>query len=210
MSPLLLLGGTFDPVHRAHLAMAREALSLLGVDSLRLLPAGDPPHRPPPGAGAQHRLRMLRLACAGDPRLEVDERELHRQGPSYSVLTLREYRQELGAQRPLVMVLGSDAAGGLTLWHEAPALSTLCHLLVLVRPGERLDPSVPERLGWRRAETAAALRDAPAGRWYLHQGPLIDISSTAVRAALREQPERVGQMLPPGVVDYLREHRLYG
>src|SRR5690606_37952974 len=95
LEPVLLFGGTFDPVHLAHLAMAREALACMGASRLVLVPAGNPPHRPPPGADARHRTRMLALACAGDPRLQIDNREIHREGPSYSVLTLGEYRAEL-------------------------------------------------------------------------------------------------------------------
>lgn len=207
--PRLLFGGTFDPVHRAHLLMAREAMGCLGLDRLTLLPAGDPPHRAAPGASAMHRLQMLALACAGDPRLQIDRRELHREGPSYSVLTLREYRAECPPDTPLVLVLGVDAAGGLAAWHEAEALPGLCHLLVLARPGAELDPRLPERLGWHAAAHPSTLLEHPAGRWTLHRGPLLELSATAVRKALLENGVELSEWLDPAVLDYIRAQRLY-
>ncbi len=208
-TPRLLFGGTFDPVHRAHLLMAREAMACLELDRLSFLPAGDPPHRAPPGASAEHRLRMLALACAGDPRLQIDRRELHRQGPSYSVLSLREYRAECPSGTPLVLVLGVDAAAGLASWHQAGQLSALCQLLVLARPGAKLDPALPEQLGWRRATQLSALTCAPAGNWFLHNGPQAELSASAVRKALADADPVLSDWLDPAVLDYIRSQDLY-
>lgn len=207
--PVVLFGGTFDPVHRAHLAMAREALAALGLDRLVLLPAGDPPHRAAPGASAKHRLRMLALASIGDPRLQIDRREVHREGPSYSVLSLREYRTECPPGTPLVLAMGIDAAAGLGSWHEVESLPGLCHLLLLARPQAQLDPDLPGRLGWRRAADPAALAEAAAGSWYLHRGPLLELSASAVRQAVRVQDPRLADWLDPAVLDYIGQQRLY-
>lgn len=209
MAPVLLFGGTFDPVHRAHLAMADEAMDCLGVDRLTLIPAGDPPHRPPPGAAAEHRLAMLQRACAGDARLRIDARELRRSGPSFSLLTLGECRAELGSEVPLVLVLGSDAAAGLGSWHGAGQLSALCHLLVLQRPDAELDERIPQRLGWARVAQAAGLSEQPAGRWYLHRGSAWALSASALRRGLSEGAAAAEQGLDPAVLDYVRSHRLY-
>nr|WP_282452995.1 nicotinate-nucleotide adenylyltransferase [Lysobacter sp. CAU 1642] len=204
-----MFGGTFDPVHPAHLAMAREALALCRADSLILLPAGDPPHREAPGASAEHRLRMLALACAGDPRLRIDPRELRRPGPSYSLLTAREYRDECGEDTPVLLVLGADAAAGLGSWHGARELPGLVHLLVLARPGARFDPLLPERLGWQSAQDVASLLGCAAGRFLQHTGPLMEHSATAVRGALREGGTDEVGLLDPAVLAYIREHGLY-
>lgn len=122
--PLALFGGTFDPVHLGHLRAAWEAAEALEAD-VHLLPAHVPPHRAQPVASSAQRLALLRAALRGQDRLLVDERELRRRGPSYTVDTLRELRGEIGAQRPLLLLLGADAFAGLPSWHEWRALSTM-------------------------------------------------------------------------------------
>ena len=101
MKPLAIFGGTFDPVHLGHLNAAWEAAELLDAD-VRMLPASVPPHRPAPIASASHRAAMLRAALRGQARLELDTRELDREGLSYTIDTLRELRKEVG-ERPLVL-----------------------------------------------------------------------------------------------------------
>ena len=100
-----LFGGTFDPVHFGHLRAALEAAEQLDANEMRLLPAGQPPHRAAPHAAARHRLEMLRLSVAGHARLAVDDRELRRPGPSYMVDTLEDLRGEIG-ETPLVLCVG--------------------------------------------------------------------------------------------------------
>ena len=107
--PLGLLGGTFDPIHLAHLRLAEEAREALGLERVRLIPAGDPPHRDTPQSAAEHRLAMAQRAIAGNPALEVDDGEIRARQKSYTVLTLERLRAEFGAQRPLVLLLGADA-----------------------------------------------------------------------------------------------------
>jgi len=104
----MLYGGTFDPVHNGNLAVADLASALFDAD-VSVLPSADPPHRAPPGASAEQRAAMLDLAIAGHPRLHVDRRELRRAGPSYSVDTLREVRNEIGPDASLAWLLGADA-----------------------------------------------------------------------------------------------------
>lgn len=207
--PLLLYGGTFDPVHRAHEAMAREALRLVAAERLVWIPAGDPPHRPAPGADAAERLRMLQLAGAEGEGFRLDRRELERAGPSYSVLTLREYRAECGPSRPLVLLLGVDAAAGLGDWHRAEELAGLCHLLVLARPNAHWDPALAGRLGWQAVRQPAAFASAPAGLFLMHEGPLLDLSATAVRRALAEDAPELSVWLHPAVLAHIRERGLY-
>jgi len=125
-----IFGGTFDPVHFGHLRAAVEAREKLGLDDFRLLPAGEPPHRGKTSASAVQRLDMLRLAIAGCPGLQVDDREIRRAGSSFMVDTLEDLRRESPAS-PLLLLIGQDAANGLDRWHRWPALFDLAHLVVM-------------------------------------------------------------------------------
>ncbi len=213
--PVALLGGTFDPVHLGHLGLADDARRALGVPEVRLVPAGDPPHRAAPGASAAHRLAMLRLAVERHPGLAIDERELERQGKSYTALTLDELRAE-DAKRPIVLILGADAFRGLPTWHRWRELIGLAHLAVAARPGDPFDAALPDALVplWRdrRAASAGELLASPAGRILVVRIVPRDISASAIRASLARggaDAERARALLPPAVWDYIAEHRLY-
>ena len=205
-------GGTFDPVHDGHLAVARHARDHLHA-SIALMPAADPPHRDTPGASALHRARMLDLAVAGEPGLRVDRRELRRGNRSYSIDTLREVRAELGAEAPVALLIGADSLLGLTGWKDWQAMFDLTHFVVAERAGMPIDTAVPEPLDafidGRWATSAAELRAAPAGRVLrLHQ-PLQPESATDVRQRVRSaQPWH--DLVPPAVAGYIERHRLYG
>ena len=214
-TPVALLGGTFDPVHLGHLGLADDARRALGVDEIRLIPAGDPPHRSAPGASAAHRLAMLRLAIERHPGLAIDDRELRRRGKSYTALTLDELRAE-DADRPLIMILGADAFRGLPTWHRWQDLLALAHVAVAARPGDPFDAALPEALVplWRsrRTRDRGELFSTPAGRILVVTIVPRDISASAIRAALaRGGPDAlsVRALLPPAVWDYIAEHRLY-
>ena len=151
MSLRVYYGGTFDPVHLGHLAIARAARDELQV-AVRMLPAADPPHRPVPGATAEQRCTMLSLAIGDEPGLLLDRHELDRAArfpgrPSYTVDTLRELRGELGPSRPLAWLVGADSLLGLPGWHEWEALFGLAHFVVAERPGSPLQASVDGELG---------------------------------------------------------------
>src|ERR1700690_818991 len=111
-----ILGGTFDPVHLGHLALAEAALAALPLSEVLWLPSGSPGHRAPPAASARDRLAMLRLATAGDARYRIDTAELERAEPTYTVHTLTRMRAELGRAQPLVLLLGSDSFLSLPTW----------------------------------------------------------------------------------------------
>lgn len=134
-APLGVLGGTFDPIHTGHLRLAEEAREALGLGGVRLIPAGQPPHRGEPGSTAEDRLAMARLAAAGNPGFMVDDGEVRAQQKSYTVLTLERLRAEIGPRRPLVLILGADAFAGLPTWHRWTDLFALAHLAVANRPG---------------------------------------------------------------------------
>ncbi len=207
----LFYGGTFDPVHNGHLAIALAARDALRTE-VRLMPAGDPPHRQPPGADAAQRARMLELAIAGETGLTVDRRELRRQGRSYTIDTLRDARAELGPERPLALLVGADSFRGLPTWHEWRALFEVAHFVVAQRPGSALDADLPDELAdllhGRWAGDAQILRDSPAGRVFrLHQ-PLHAESASEVRRLIAGgAPWR--HLVPRAVADFIAENGLY-
>lgn len=212
-APLGLLGGTFDPIHYGHLRLAEEAIDQLSLASVRLVPAGAPPHRTAPMASADARLAMVRLAAAGNCHLTVDDAEVRSSDPSYTVLTLERLRNELGPVRPLVWLVGADAFRGLTTWHRWEALLELAHLGVATRPGHPLDVDVlPAPLARvfnaRRVAAAGALAAAPAGCILPFTITALDISATALRAALAagRSPR---YLLPEPTLDYIQQHQLY-
>ena len=129
-----LLGGTFDPVHIGHLRSALEVADALALDELRMMPNARPPHRDTPQVSPQQRLEMVRLAVDGIAPLVVDDRELKRDKPSYTVDTLELMRAELAADDQLFLLLGWDAFCGLPSWHRWEELLQHCHILVLQRP----------------------------------------------------------------------------
>ena len=183
--PLALFGGTFDPVHLGHLRVAWEAAVFLDAE-VRLMPANVPPHRPQPVASAAQRLAMLRAALRGQGRLLLDDRELHRKGPSYTVDTLVGLREEIGATRPVVLLVGADAWSGLPGWHRWQELFGLAHIGVLTRAGhEAREPDeLQQQVATRRTSSTADLLAAPAGRVIDICVSALEISATEVRNEL--------------------------
>ena len=182
---IVILGGTFDPVHNAHLRVAWEAAEALDAD-VRLMPAHVPPHRPAPVASAAQRVAMLRAALAGQNRLLLDTRELDRGEPSYTVDTLRQMRNEFGAGQSLILLLGADAFAGLPTWHRWRELFALAHIATLTRPGHdtAMSAELRDEIAPRRAASAADLRASPAGKLLDLPVTPLEISASRVRALL--------------------------
>jgi nicotinate-nucleotide adenylyltransferase len=206
------MGGTFDPIHFGHLRLAEEMADALGLSRVLFIPAGQPPHRGAPHIAATHRLEMARRAIAGNPRFEVDAREVASPRPSYTVDTLSALRAEMGAAQPLWLLLGADAFLDLASWHEWQRLFELAHIAVAARPGARL--LQPEALG-EPLRKAVLPRLAPAqaaasaaGRVLLRQMTPLDISATAIRDTLA-RGDSARYLLPDAVLDYIHEHHLY-
>jgi nicotinate-nucleotide adenylyltransferase len=212
----ILYGGTFDPVHNGHLAIAAAAYEVFGVP-IRLMPAADPPHRAPPGATAAQRVHLLDLAVQGATGLCVDRRELVRAdrdpgARSYTVDTLRELRHEQGDALPVALLIGADSLLGLPAWKAWSHLFDLAHFIVADRPGSGLDagfaPVLAEALEGRWTDLPADLHRSPAGRVYrLHQ-PLQPESATEIRRRIGAG-EAWRHLVPAPVADAIADERLY-
>ena len=201
-----VLGGTFDPVHYGHLRTALEVVEHFGLSTLRLIPGNVPPHRQQPVASPQQRLAMLQLAIAQEPCLQADDRELRREGYSYSFDTLASLRQEIGQEMPLLFTLGFDAFLKFQDWHRWNEILAQTHLVVVQRPGYSLPPA-----GWYESRLSTdpnELCSTPAGRIYPFAVTALDISATRLRDALRlgHNPR---YLLPDSVLDYIHTHQLY-
>lgn len=210
--PVIWYGGTFDPVHEGHLAIARAAAATFGVP-VTLAPAADPPHRAAPGASAMQRAHMLDLAVAGDRRLRVDRRELHRPGPSWTVDTLRELRGERGPVAPLALLLGADSFRSLPQWRQWRQLPQLAHFIVAARhPDDALDAlaaELAEAVEGRWTDDPRDLARAPAGRCFALQQPLRGESATAVRRGLARGDQAWRDQVPAAVAAYIQAQGLY-
>ena len=206
-------GGSFDPVHEGHLAVARCARDRLQAE-IWFMPAADPPHKPPTVADAGQRLAMLGRALAGQRGLHVDPRELCRAGPSYTIDTLIELRAEIGAEAPLAILIGADSFLGLPRWRRWRELPDFAHIVIAERPGSRIDlPRLPEELrafaAGRWSQRAAELQMRPHGRLLPLRLPLRPESSSALRARIAAGgPWRA--WTPPAVAEYIVGHGLYG
>ncbi len=180
-----IFGGTFDPIHFGHLRTAFEVLQKLALDELRFVPAGDPPHRAPPRVDAARRLELVRAAVAGQPHFVVDDREVRRAGPSFTVLTLSELRAEF-PDSPLFLIVGMDAFAGLPTWHRWQELCGLTHIVVAPRPGWTAPAGGPlgELLATNGAAGADELRATTHGRIFIQAVTQLEISSSELRAVL--------------------------
>ncbi len=209
LKPVGVLGGTFDPVHNGHLRLAVELLQQLDLAEVRLIPAYQPPHRSVPVASVEFRWQMLEQAIAGEPGLFADDRELRRQGMSYTVDTLASMREELGA-RPLCLILGIDAFRTLPKWRRWEDILTLAHIAVADRLDTEADlaPVVRNLIKQRLAQSPAELGLSPAGRIVMRSIPLLEISATRIRAALAAG-HSVRYLLPDAVLSLINQHKLY-
>ncbi len=211
--PVGILGGTFDPVHFGHLRLAEELAQQLALSEVRFIPSGKPWHRDKPAATPVQRMEMVRLAIAGNSRFVLDEREVRKNSPGYTVETLSELRQEMGSVQPLCLLLGADAFLGLPSWHRWRDLFELAHVVVAYRPGfslqqEQMDGMLREELEQRLSADAPGLQDLPCGRIMACPITPLAISATAIRTGI-EAGRSPRYLLPQSVLDYIREHQLY-
>ena len=204
-----VFGGTFDPVHFGHLRTAVEVKNQLGLQEVRLVPCGQPPHRSQPIADPELRLRMLDLAVANEPGIVADAREMQRTGPSYTVDTLTSMREEAGTPA-LVLIVGMDAFAGLPDWHRWETLFELAHIVVMHRPG--YPPEIPSEIaglaGIRKVYGVEELHSLNCGGLYFHGVIQLEISASAIRCLI-EQGQSARYLLPDAVLKIIENERLY-
>ena len=193
-----ILGGTFDPIHHAHLVLAEEVRHQLGLDLVLFLPAGHPPHKPGrPVSAAHHRLRMLELAIAGKSYFVISGVDLDRPGPSYTVEALQLLRKEWGPTPLFFFVEGADSLVEILSWYHPERLIDLAEIAVVDRPGVQVDlsglevrlPGLSAKLHWVRM-------------------PLLEISASDIRARVRDG-RPISYLVPAAVEAYIVEHGLY-
>ncbi|HEX7966517.1 MAG TPA: nicotinate-nucleotide adenylyltransferase [Gammaproteobacteria bacterium] len=205
MRKIGIFGGSFDPIHLGHLRPALEILDALSLDSMLFIPSGHPPHRGAPLASPQHRLAMLRAALDEEPRFRVDERELKRASPSYTVDTLTELRRQHPADA-LVLVVGMDAFLGFPGWHRWREIFGLAHVAVMHRPGWALETEggIAAVLEERRTDVLQGI----AGQVLLQAVTQFEISSSRVRELAAKGGE-LRWLVPDAVRAYIRDSKCY-
>jgi nicotinate-nucleotide adenylyltransferase len=203
MSRIGIFGGSFNPAHAAHLILAECARQEAALDRVLFVPARRPPHKCRVRlAPARHRLAMLRLALAGNPRFEVSTVELDRRGPSYTLDTVRQIKARLGARHELLLIVGADSIRDMPHWWRADELVREVKIIGLARPGYSLDDmgELKDAFG---AQKVAEIR---AG---VVRAPLLEISATDIRDRVR-RGRTIRYLVPEPVRRYIERHRLYG
>jgi nicotinate-nucleotide adenylyltransferase len=202
-----VLGGTFDPIHLGHLRTALDVLDALKLDHIRFIPNSAPPHRDAPVATAEQRSLLLNIAVKNCPQLIVDERELHREGPSYTIDTLKTLRADF-PENPLFLLVGMDAFEGIQTWHEWENLLNYAHIAVMKRPGSstHLSASLHDWLNAHRADDNDI--DLLCGKIWQIDVTQLAISSTKIRDKFKHT-ESVNYLMPDSVIQVIEHLKLY-
>ena len=201
----ILFGGTFDPVHNGHVAMAKVLLETFVDAEVHIIPNHQSPNKES-SEGSHHRFKMLELAMQDIPGARVNPIEMHRPGPSYTIDTVKYFRSHYGERESLVLCLGVDAAGDLERWHEKTDLPQLCHLCILNRSSYLINLSEVVS-SFIDTDDLDLLFNQSFGLRYSLLTPDIPVSSTAIRRLIREQKRKLP--VPSKVADYINHHHLY-
>ena len=194
-----LFGGTFDPIHNGHLHIARSFADELDLESVILLPAGDPYHKTAPRTAAHHRLAMAEIAAQADSRLAVSDCDIVRQGATYTHDTVQIFRQHFPAAE-LWLLIGMDSLLQLHTWHRWQNLVRQCRIAAAPRPGSSLAQAPAPLQSW-------LVEALPQGRLHILQAEPLPISSSQIRQQIAA--EHTSTDIPPAVLDYIRQHQLY-
>jgi len=210
-----IFGGTFDPIHYGHLRIAEEIVKIVGLQKMYFVPAGMPRLRHSPVASPQHRVEIVRLAIQKNPDFVLDGREIYRDGVSYSIDTVREFKQEFGEEIRLCLVLGADAFIKLPEWNNWKELFNLCHFIVSTRPGytftlikELLSKELREECSQRWVSNTETLKKETSGLIFIASTTMLDISATSIRAHIAVG-RNVRHLVPSVTVNYISKNKLY-
>jgi len=212
---IAVLGGTFDPIHNAHVACALDVLNTFDLQTVKLIPCAITPHRDQPARSPEQRCHMVKLAISQHPHLQLDERECYRSGHSYTIDTLESLRSELEKEQSLIFIVGTDAFENIESWHKYQELLNYCHLVVIQRPG--YEPSIPKSLVDKKTESIKEIQNSPCGKIFFLEGPLMDLSASAIRkhfdstnsTNITESIRIISQSLAPEVKEYIHQNALY-
>lgn len=209
-SVFAFMGGTFDPIHNGHLRSALEIQQWLGIEQVCLIPAKIPVHRAQPGCTSEQRLKMVQAAVTNVAELSADAREILSEQPSYSLLTLQSLRAELGASHSICMIMGMDAFLSLPQWHNWQQFMSLCHILVVKRPGYPFQPcqQLQAFLVQHQTQRKHDVLTKPAGHVLLHEQTPLEISATQIRQLIGQNLSP-RYLLPDNVWRYIKQHNLY-
>ena len=208
--PLVLFGGTFDPIHNGHLRTALELREVLNVPQINLVPTGEPVHKVSTGASAAQRFKMVRLAVETEPSLFADDCELISDESCYTINTLMKKRAEVGENRSIILVMGMDSLLGIKSWSKWQQLTDYCHLLVVARPGyePEFDSELQCFLDQHKVESLESLMRRPSGYLVMHQLTPMNVSATQVRKLIK-QGSNPRFLIPDSVWDFIKDERLY-
>jgi nicotinate-nucleotide adenylyltransferase len=194
-----VLGGTFDPIHNAHIVVAEEAVSSLDLAEVLFIPTAQTPLKEDlPMSAVEHRVQMVRLAIADNPHFKLSTVEIDRPGTSYTVDTISELRDSLGAENELFFIVGWDSLAQLHRWREPARIVKMCSLVAVPRPGYSLP------------DLDSLEKDVPglSQKLIVLDKPEIDISSTSIRERVARGLS-IDHLVPPPVADYIKQNRLY-
>jgi nicotinate-nucleotide adenylyltransferase len=224
--PLGIFGGTFDPIHYGHILPILEAAGKTNIQKIALMPCYIPSHKNPATASSEDRLKMVEIVCADYPLFYPEPRELIRAKPTFSVDSLRELRTAMPST-PLCFFIGTDSLQNLFTWHNWPLLFALCHFVVCERTGEAVkyssykfddylglptphsySPELQTLLHKRQIFNPSVLHNTLAGHIYFADTQTLTVSSSKIRQQLYNN-QSVDSFLPPKILDYIRQHKLY-
>ena len=203
-----ILGGTFDPIHRGHLDLANAAWSALGLTTLYLVPAHDPPHRSAPVASSYHRFAMVALSVAGRPGWIASDIELRNDQPSYTATTLRAFHESGFDSQELFFITGADAFKEIATWKDYPAILDEAHFAVVSRPGCTVGELAHALPALAARMTPPPVRASDATSIFLIDALTTDVSSTAIRQRCARGQD-LGDLVPGAVKQHIEQHGLY-
>ncbi len=208
--PIGILGGSFDPVHKGHLSLANSVYRYFDLSEVRLIPLYQPVHRASLQASAEQRLQMLQLAVSDYSGLRVDDREIVRAGPSYTVDTLASLQEEF-AEQGLCLIMGMDAFVSLDSWYQWQSIFEYAHIVYSKRPGSTLkiqNAELKQLYKQRFCEDAQVMQQSLAGNIFEVPAPQLDISSTQLREMIKKQ-ENTAEVLPEKVQKFISKEEIY-